>query len=87
MFEKFGEYMFFLLCAPLKKAKKTVNQFYIFFKVAGKLFDQCKLDLFRLREEVRYSLAATRCCRFTDRTGIWPGWLAKRWRTTAPACP
>ena len=51
MFEKFGEYMFFLLCAPLKKAKKTVNQFYIFFKVAGKLFDQCKLDLFRLREE------------------------------------
>lgn len=51
MFEKFGEYMFFLLYAPLKRVKKTVNQFYIFFKVVGKLFDQCKADLFRLREE------------------------------------
>ena len=51
MFEKFGEYMFFLLYAPLKRVKKTVNQFYIFFKVVGKLFDQCKAYLFRLRKE------------------------------------
>lgn len=51
MFEKFGEYMFFLLFAPLKRVKKSANQFYIFFKVVGKLFDQCKRDVFRLREE------------------------------------
>lgn len=51
MFEKFGEYMFFLLFAPLKRVQKALNQFYIFFKVTGKLFDQCKTDLFRMREE------------------------------------
>ena len=51
MFEKFGDYMFHLLFAPLKRVKRSVNQFYIFFKVAGKLFDQCKAEVFRLREE------------------------------------
>ena len=51
MFEKFGDYMFSLLFAPLKRVRKAVNQFYIFFQVTGKLFDQCKEDVFRLREE------------------------------------
>lgn len=51
MFEKFGDYMFHLLFAPLKRVRKSANQFYIFFKVIGRLFDQCKQDLFRLREE------------------------------------
>ena len=34
-FETFGEYMFDLLFAPLKKGRKTVNQLRIFFKVMG----------------------------------------------------
>ena len=51
MFEKFGDYMFSLLFAPLKRVQKSANQFYIFFQVVGKLFDQCKQDVFRLREE------------------------------------
>lgn len=51
MFEHFGDYMFYLLFSPLKKAAKLTNQLYLFFKVVGKLFDESKLDVFRLREE------------------------------------
>lgn len=51
MFTKFGDYMFFLLFAPLKRVKKSLNQFYIFFKVVGRLFDQTKLEIFRVRDE------------------------------------
>lgn len=51
MFEKFQDYMYYLLFAPLKKVFKRNNQFYILFKVAGKLFDQTKQDIFRAREE------------------------------------
>ena len=41
-FETFGEYMFDLLFAPLKKGRKTVNQLCIFFKVMGREFDNLK---------------------------------------------
>lgn len=51
MFEKFGDYMFYLLNAPLKKGRKKSNQFYIFLKVIGKLFDATKRDIFRVRDE------------------------------------
>ena len=51
MFEKFSDYMYSLLFTPLKKVKQTANQCYIFFKVIGKLFDEAKDDLFRVREE------------------------------------
>lgn len=51
MFEKFQDYMYYLLVSPLKKIAKTKNQFYILFKVFGKLFDQTKQDIFRVREE------------------------------------
>ena len=50
-FEKFGEYMFDLLFAPLKKGKRVTNQFYIFFKVVGREFDDVKAAFFRLRDE------------------------------------
>lgn len=43
--------MFSLLFTPLKKGKQAANQFYIFFKVAGRLFDDTKADIFRIREE------------------------------------
>lgn len=51
MFEKFGDYMFYLLNAPLKKGRKKSNQLYIFMKVIGKLFDDTKKDIFRVRDE------------------------------------
>lgn len=51
MFDKFVDYMYYLLFSPLKKVIKKNNQFYIFFKVLGKLFDRTKEDIFRVREE------------------------------------
>lgn len=51
MFDKFCDYMYSLLIAPLKKTRQAVNQFYLFFKVTGKLFDDTKADIFRMREE------------------------------------
>lgn len=50
-FDAFGEYMFDLLFAPLKRGKRAVNQFYIFFKVVGRIFDGMKEDVFRVRDE------------------------------------
>lgn len=51
MFEKFSDYMYSLLFTPLKKVRQAGNQFYLFFKVVGKLFDDTKADIFRVREE------------------------------------
>ena len=51
MFQSFGEYMFYLLFSPLKRGKQAMNQFYIFFKVMGRSFDECKQTLFHVREE------------------------------------
>lgn len=51
MFDNFGDYMFSLLFSPLQKIKKAINQFYIFCKVIGKLFDQAKAAIFRVRAE------------------------------------
>lgn len=60
MFEKFQDYMYYLLFGPLKKAAKAKNQFYILFKVIGKLFDQTKQDIFRVREESMVISASSR---------------------------
>jgi hypothetical protein len=51
MFDKFQDYMYYLLYGPIKKVTKLKNQFYILFKVFGKVFDQTKQDIFRVREE------------------------------------
>lgn len=48
--KNFGEYMYYLLHAPLKKVKKKDNQFYIFFKAVGKLYDRSKNCIFKVRE-------------------------------------
>lgn len=57
MFERFGDYMFFLLNAPLKKMKQGKNQLEIFFSVTGELFDGMKADIFRLRDQRMISTA------------------------------
>lgn len=50
-FETFGDYMFYLLHAPLKRGRRAANQFSIFFRVLGRRFDACKQVIFRAREE------------------------------------
>lgn len=50
MFDNFRDYMFYLLPAALKK-KKQHNQFYLFCKVAGAVFDDIKTDLLQVRRE------------------------------------
>ncbi len=57
-FETFGEYMFDLLPAPLKRGVQAVNQFFIFFKVAGREFDDMKKILFRVRDEANVVTAS-----------------------------
>lgn len=48
---KFGEYMYSLLFAVLRRGKKLANQFYIFCQVAGHSFDRVKETFTRVREE------------------------------------
>lgn len=57
-YDRFGEYMFDLLLAPLKKGKRAVNQFYIFFKVIGRIFDGLKEDALRVRDETNIATAS-----------------------------
>lgn len=49
--DTFGQYMFSLLFAPMKRLKQSANQFRIFFNVIGRQFDQCKQDIFTFREQ------------------------------------
>ena len=57
-FDTFGAYMFELLFAPLKRGKRAANQFFIFFKVIGRIFDGMKKDAFRLRDELNVATAS-----------------------------
>lgn len=57
-FDTFGEYMFDLLFAPLKRGKRAANQFYVFFKVIGRIFDSMKKDVFRVRNEANVASAS-----------------------------
>lgn len=51
MIEKFGDYMYYLLSTPFKRARKEVNQWYLFFYVIGPLFDTAKLAFQTVRRE------------------------------------
>lgn len=51
MFEKFADYMYYLLTAPLKKIRKSKNQWYILMKVLGRRFDQILNDIDRARDQ------------------------------------
>lgn len=57
-FETFGEYMFHLLFAPLKSGKRAANQFWVFFRVIGRDFDDLKSAIFQLREEANVASAS-----------------------------
>ncbi|MCD7947197.1 MAG: phage tail protein [Oscillospiraceae bacterium] len=58
-FSDFGSYMFYLLFAPLKKGQQALNQFAIFFRVVGRIFDEMKEDIFRVREEADIATCST----------------------------
>lgn len=57
-FSTFGDYMFDLLFAPLKKGRRRLNQFFIFFRVVGRVFDGIKQDIFRVRSEANVAGAS-----------------------------
>ena len=57
-FDSFGEYMFSLLFAPLKKTRRTANQFAIFFRVVGREFDDLKEAVLRVRDEANVASAS-----------------------------
>lgn len=58
MIENFIEYMWYLFTTPYKKAKKTLNKWYVLCRVFGKRFDEAKEDILRARDE---GMVAT-CC-------------------------
>ncbi|MCM1258413.1 MAG: hypothetical protein NC307_11245 [Roseburia sp.] len=51
MFEKFCDYMYYLLTSPFKRIKKKVNQWYILFRVLGRRFDDAMEDLYDALEQ------------------------------------
>ncbi|MBN4062737.1 MAG: hypothetical protein COA82_06585 [Alkaliphilus sp.] len=51
MFDKFCEYMYYLLHNPLKKVVNHKNQLQIFFRVLGGIAEKTKEDIFKAREE------------------------------------
>ncbi len=57
MFDRFGDYMFFLLNAPLKKLKDGKNQLKIFFGVVGEIFDDMLRDILKFRRQKMISKA------------------------------
>ena len=57
-FDTFGEYMFDLMFAPLKKGRRAVNQFAIFFRVVGREFDDLKTAILRVRDEANVASAS-----------------------------
>ena len=51
MFDKFCDYMYYLLTSPFKQIKKKLNQWYILFRVLGKRFDEAMDQLYDAREQ------------------------------------
>lgn len=51
MFDKFCDYMYYLLISPFKRVKKALNQWYILFRVLGKRFDDAMESLYKAREQ------------------------------------
>ncbi len=51
MFDKFCDYMYYLLTSPFKRVKKSINQWYIFFRVLGRRFDDALESLYNAEEQ------------------------------------
>lgn len=51
MFENFKDYLWYLIPSPYKIIKKSKNQWYIFFTVIGRWFDEIREDLQSARDQ------------------------------------
>lgn len=51
MFDKFCDYMYYLLTSPFKRVKKALNQWYILFQVLGRRFDDAMESIYSAREQ------------------------------------
>ena len=51
MFDKFCDYMYYLLTTPFKLVKKSLNQWYIFCQVFGRYFDDAMESLYHAAEQ------------------------------------
>lgn len=51
MFENFSDYMYYLLTAPFKRVKKSVNAWYKMLRIFGRMFDEVKESFFVARDE------------------------------------
>lgn len=51
MFDKFCDYMYYLLTSPFKRVKKPINQWYILFRVLGRRFDDALESLYNAEEQ------------------------------------
>lgn len=51
MFDKFCDYMYYLLTTPFKRVKKSLNQWYIFCEVFGHYFDDAMESLYSAAEQ------------------------------------
>ena len=51
MFDKFCDYMYYLLTSPFKRVKKSINQWYILFRVLGRRFDDALESLYNAEDQ------------------------------------
>lgn len=50
-FDKFADYMYYLLTSPFKKVKKSANQWYILLRTLGKRYDEAMESLYDARDQ------------------------------------
>lgn len=50
-YDKFADYMYYLLTTPFKRVRKAANNWYLLFKVLGAWMDDCMEDIYKAREE------------------------------------
>ena len=57
-YDKFCDYMYYLLTSPIKKVKKSINQWHILFKVLGARFDDAMESLYAAGEQTMVATCA-----------------------------
>ena len=57
-YDKFCDYMYYLLTSPFKKVKKAINQWHILFQVLGARFDDAMESLYTAGEQTMVATCA-----------------------------
>lgn len=70
LFDKFSDFMYYLLTSPLKKIEKSRNQWYKLMKVLGKRFDDALESVYMARDQTAVSTCDPEMLQFhaEDRT-------------------